>query len=295
MSTSDENKPDLHIVLQQAHALIDRRRYAQARQLLTGAIQHYPEHPELLYLCAFVDFSEQKIAAADETVSQVLTKNPKHYGARTLRGEICEAWKRYPEAEAVWIDLLQDFPERADCYANYAELMLRTLHHEKAERLTREGLRLQPNHPGCLYIAYLIEVVHGRSVAENSANLQQLLRDYPERVHSLLALVIALDERGKSKSALRVAQQLLAMRPDSEQFVTLVRVLKRRNHWTLWPLYPMQRWGWGGAAVVTAIGIIGINIASTTLSRSAAETITFVWLGYVVYSWVWPPILKKLI
>jgi tetratricopeptide (TPR) repeat protein len=295
MSTTDQHRPDLHVLLQQAHALIDRRRFAQARQLLTSAVQHYPADSDLLYLCAFVDFSEERIAAADATVNQVLASNPKHYGARTLRGEIYEAWKRYPEAEAVWIDLLQDYPERPDCYANYADLMLRTLHHEKAERLIREGLRLQPNHPGCLYSAYLIEVIQGRSGPENSAHLQQLLRDYPERIHSLLALVIALDESGKSKAALRVAQQLLTMRPDSEQFVNLVRVLKRRDHWSLWPLYPMKRWGWSGAAVVTAIGIIGVRIAANTLSPSMAQTIAFLWLGYVIYSWVWPRILKKLI
>jgi hypothetical protein len=132
-------------------------------------------------------------------------------------------------------------------------------------------------------------------VPENSAHLQQLLRDYPERTPSLLALVIALDERGKTQAALRVAQQLLAMRPDSEHFVKLVRALKRRDHWSLWPLYPMRRWGWGGAAAVTAIGIVGVRIAANTLPPSMAATVTFIWLGYVIYSWVWPPILKKLI
>jgi tetratricopeptide (TPR) repeat protein len=294
MST-DDSKPDLRVLLQQAHALIDRRRFAQARQLLTGAVQHYPEHAQLLYLCAFVDYSEKKLDAADETVNRVLTRDPKHYGARNLRAEIYEAQKRYPEAETVWIDLLQDYPESADCYAGYADLMLRTLHLHKAERLIAEGLRLAPNHQNCLYIGYLLHVIQGRSQSQDSQHLQQLLKEYPERAQSLLALVVDLDQRGDTRAALRVAQQLLTTRPDSEHFVKLVRALKRRTHWSLLPLYPMNRWGWGGAAAVTVIGILGVRIAAQTLSPAAAGTIALIWLGYVIYSWVWPPILRKLI
>jgi tetratricopeptide (TPR) repeat protein len=295
MSTADDPKPDLSSLLRQAQGLIERRRFGQARQVLNSGVQHYPQNSQLLYLCAFVDYSEDQLTAADETVNTVLAQDPQHYGARTLRGEIYEAQKRYPEAEAVWIDLLRDYPESPDCYASYADLMLRTLHLEKAERLTQEGLRLEPTHKQCLYIASLIHIIQGRSRSESNEHLQQLLKEHPERIHSLLALVVALEERGDSPGALRVAQQLVATRPDSQQFVDLVRALRRQNHWSLLPLYPMRRWGWGGAAAVTVIGIIGVRVAAQTLPQSTAEIIGFIWLGYVIYSWVWPGILKKLI
>jgi tetratricopeptide (TPR) repeat protein len=295
MSSPDDPRADLHSLLQQAHALIDRRRFAQARQLLNGGIQQNPDDPQLLYLCAFVDYSTGQVAAADTTINRVLEKDPQHYGARTLRGELYEHRKQYADAETVWIDLLKDYPQDPSCYAHYADLMLRTLHLEKAERLTQEGLRLAPSDRQCLYVAYLIHVIQGRSPSQDSEHLQQLLKDHPERTQSLLALVVALEERGDSKGALRVAQQLLAMRPDSEHFVNLVRAFKRQNHWSLLPLYPMRRWGWTGAAVVTAIGIIGVRIADNTLSPTTAEIIAFIWLGYVAYSWVWPRILRKLI
>jgi tetratricopeptide (TPR) repeat protein len=294
MNTSDD-APDLSSLLQHAHALIERRRFLQARQVLDTGIQHYPQNSQLLYLCAFVDYSEEKLAEADETINTVLAHDPQHYGARTLRGEIYEAQKRYPEAEQVWIDLLHDYPESSDCYASYADLMLRTLHLEKAEKLTQEGLRLEPNHRQCLYIASLIHVIQGRSRTESNEHLQRLLQEHPERIHSLQALVVALIERGDSQGALRIAQQLVATRPDSPQFVELVRALRRQNHWSLLPLYPMRRWGWGGAGVVTVIGIFLVRVAGQTLPPTAAETVAFIWLGYVIYSWVWPRILNKLI
>jgi tetratricopeptide (TPR) repeat protein len=295
MHTPEEPRPELPVVLAQAHALIDRRRFALARQRLSGALQAHPEHTELLYLLAFVDYSEKRTSDADRTVSSVLAKAPEHYGARTLRAAIYEDQKRYPEAEATWIDLLRDYPESADCYAGYADLMLRTLHLDKARRLTQEGLRLTPEHRRCLFIACLIQVIQGRSLTKEGEHLQQLLREHPEKESTLLTLVIALEQRGDGRAALRVSQQLLAMHPGEQRFVELVRTLKRNTHWSMLPLYPMLRWGWGGAAAVTVIGIFGVRIAGHTLPNGVALIIVYGWLAYVIYSWVWPGILKKLI
>jgi tetratricopeptide (TPR) repeat protein len=292
---AEDSRLDLPVVLSNAHALIDRQRFAMARQLLSGALAAQPEHSELLYLLAFVDYSEKKIDDADRTVNSVLARSPEHYGARTLRAAIYEEQKRYAHAEATWIELLRDHPESADCYAGYADLMLRTLHLDKALRLTQEGLRLRPEHSRCLFIACLIQVVQGHSLSKEGEHLQLLLREHPEKVRTLLTLVIALEQRGDSRAALRVAQQLLAMHPGSQSFVELVRTLKRNTHWSMLPLYPMMRWGWGGAGVVTVIGIIGVRIAGHTLPGSIALVIIYGWLAYVIYSWVWPGILKKLI
>jgi cytochrome c-type biogenesis protein CcmH/NrfG len=295
MSTQDGPRPDLSTLLAQAHALIDRQRFVMARQVLAGALRDHPDHAEVLYLAAFVDYSENKIDDAERTVSVVLARSPEHYGARTLRAVILEERKRYAEAEATWIDLLHDHPESPDCYAGYADLMLRTLHVDKARRLTQEGLRLAPAHSRCLFMACLIQVIQGRSLTREGEHLQQLLREHPEKVKTLVTLVIALEQRGDSRAALRVAQQLLAMHPGSQHFVELVRTLKRNTHWSMLPLYPMVRWGWGGAAIVTVIGLIGVRIAGSVLPQAAALVIIYGWLAYVIYSWVWPGLLKKLI
>jgi hypothetical protein len=57
----------------------------------------------------------------------------------------------------------------------------------------------------------------------------------------------------------------------------------------------MVRWGWGGAAVLTVVGLVGVRIAGHVLPPYATATVIYGWLAYVVYSWVWPSILKKLI
>jgi tetratricopeptide (TPR) repeat protein len=295
MSDPEDRGPDLAALLQQAHALIDRRRYVQARQLLATAALSHPDNPQLLYLAAFIDYSEGKLDDAEKTVHTLLLREPEHYGGRTLRAELHEARKEYAQAETVWIDLLRDYPEEANLYASYAELMMRTLHLDKAQRLMQEGLRLEPNHPQCLYIAALIHIIQGRSSATENEHLQRLLSEYPERLQSLMTLVVALNQRGDNRSALRVAQQLLTLRPDSPQFLKLVKELKMQTHWSLLPLYPMQRWGWGGAAVVTVLGIGLVHASRSSLTGDVASVIGYIWLAYVIYSWVWPQILRKLI
>ncbi len=293
MSDTDSPRPTLPRLVFQAEALVERRRFGQARHVLAQGLKEFPDSADLQYLGAFVDYSEHHIEDATRAVHGVLAQAPHHFGARMLSAHLHEEVGQLQQAESTWIGLLREHPENPTCYAAYAELMLKTLHVDKARRLAQEGLRHSPDHDGCLYVASLIDVIHGSARGAGNLALQRLLQEHPERTRTLIALVVALEDRGESRGALRVARQLLRTRPDSEPVVRLVRQLELRTHWSLLPLYPMQRWGWGGAAAVTAIGIIGIRIADSRLSGSVAATITLVWLGYVVYSWIWPGILRR--
>jgi len=296
MSESDNTAPDLRAVLSEAQALVERRRYAHARTTLSHGLRHFPDNTELLYLAAFVDYAEDHHESAMQTVQRVLATAPEHYGARRLAAHLHEEQKQYPQAEELWIGLLREYPEDADCYGSYAELMLKTLNLEKAGRLAQEGLRHEPDHAGCLYVAAMIDVIEGRMKrGEQSESLLRLLRAHPEQVRTATALVVALMDQGRQREALRISQELLRSQPDSPHFVALVRELKMQTHWTMLPLYPMQRWGWGGAAAVSAAGIIGVRALDSSIPEPFASVAGYTWLIYVIYSWVWPSILRKLI
>jgi hypothetical protein len=142
----------------------------------------------------------------------------------------------------------------------------------------------------------MVDVVSGGGLrGSRNENLQRLLSAHPEQVRTSVALVIALSDQGRHRDALRVAQELLRSHPQSEQYVTLVRELKMQTHWSLLPLYPMQRWGWGGAIAVTVVGILGVRAVNNFMPGPLGSAIVFAWLGYLIYSWVWPPLLRKLI
>lgn len=292
MSGESGETRDLAAIEHEGHALIERRRYSQARITVSQGLKNFPESAELQYLAAFIDYASERPEQAMQGVKALLAQAPQHYGARTLYAHLLEGAKELAEAERVWIDLLRDYPQSADCFAGYGELMLKTLNLDKARRLAQEGLRLAPEHAGCLFLAAMIDLIRNRNGVE-SEHLQRMLREHPEQVRSALALVIALSARGNDRGALRVAQELLRQQPNAGHLVTLVRTLKTRTHWTMLPLYPMQRWGWNAAIAITLVGIVGLRVAEQTLSSPVVATLTWIWLAYVIYSWVWPRVLRR--
>lgn len=274
--------------------LVDRRRYGEARTRLAAALKEHPSDVRLLYFAAFVDYATDDNQAARATLRSALAVDPEHAPSRDLFAHVLEEDKQYAEAERVRIALLRDYPEDADYFGSYAHLMLRTLNMDKARRLAQEGLRFEPGHAGCLYVVALADLIDGRS-SKDSASLATLVREHPEQVRTALALIIALQDRGDTRGALRIARELLRSQPDNEQFVQLVRELKSVVHWSLLPLYPMVKWGWGGAIVVTFAGIVGLRALSAVAPSTVVNVLTIVWLLYVIYSWVWPPLLRKLL
>jgi tetratricopeptide (TPR) repeat protein len=274
----------------EARALVERRRYPQAERTVARGLKDFPDSVELQYFAAFIDYAQDRSAAAMEGVKALLAQAPQHYGARTLWAHLLEDAERWAEAEEIWIALLREYPQSADCYAAYGELMLKTLNLDKAQRLAREGLRHEHEHAGCLYLSAMIDLIQHRRESEH---LQRMLREHPEQVRSAIALVVALSARGNDRGALRIAQELLRHQPDSAQALGLVRELKARTHWSLLPLYPMRRWGWTGAMVVTLAGITAVRLGEHSLPPAVSGTVLALWLAYVVYSWTWPRLLRR--
>jgi tetratricopeptide (TPR) repeat protein len=281
-------------VLFEVRGLLDRRRYGQARTRLSAALQEYPSDVELLYLSSFVDYATDNNPAARATIRSALNADPQHAPSRDLFAHLLEEEKQFGEAERVRIELLRDYPEDPDYYASYAHLMLRTMNIDKARRLAQEGLRFEPEHAASLYVVALADLIDGRS-SRDSTSLATLIRQHPEQVRTAIALIIALQDRGDTRGALRIAKELLRSQPDNEQFVQIVRELESVGHWSLLPLYPMVKWGWGGAIAVWFIGIVGLRALSGVVSPTVLGILSGVWVLYVVYSWVWPPLLKKIL
>lgn len=280
-------------VMQQVSALLQRRRTVQARALLKPALAAHPEHTGLLLQAAYVDYMDDEPDRALETITHVLTSEPEHPHARALYFTLLADKERYAEAERVIIELLREYPEDADYYGRYADLMLRTLNVEKALRLAREGLKYDADDPECLAAQAVCEFIEQPTGAP-SRGLQQLLVRHPQSMRTLVLVVIALQQRGDLREARRVAQELVRAQPDNEQLVDLARSLTVQAHWSMLPLWPMQKWGWGASFALWLIAIVGIR-ALGKVNDTAGGVFAIVFLIYVVYSWVWPPILRRLL
>jgi len=277
---------------EQAYWYIERRRIADAKRLLAQALAQYPQDPDLLFHSAQAEWLDDENEAAEKTTRQVLLVDPHHAPARQLLASMLVERGEYADAELLLIGLLRDYPESAELYGRYSRLMLRALHLEKAEQLAHEGLRYDPEDDECLLAAALCETA--RSGARPNAGLQKLLTAHPESMSSVHALVVALVESGRVAEAHRIAQGAMRADPANEHLVDLVRELRIQNHWSMKPLWPLQKWGWGASVVMWLGGIIVIR----ALAKSAPEIanpVAYAWLGYAVYSWVWPPLIRRIL
>jgi len=280
------------VIAEQAFYFIERRRLEDARRVLSQGLKEFPQDADLLFHSAQVEWLADRNKEAEETVRQVLVSDPFHPPARQLLASILTETGEFADAELLLISLLRDFPESPDLYGRYSRLMLRALHLDKAEQLAREGLRYDPENDECLMAAALCETA--RSGARPNQGLEKLLKAHPESLSSVHALVVALVDAGRINEAHRIAQGAMRGDPANEHLVSLVRELRIQNHWSMKPLWPLQRWGWGASAVMWIGGIVVLR-SLYNFAPEVATPVSFAWLGYCIYSWVWPPLIRRIL
>jgi tetratricopeptide (TPR) repeat protein len=294
MSDDATRALSLPALVERAHFLIDRQRFSQARAILREGLAANPDSGQLLYLSAFVDWAEDKLDDAQKTLQQLFAIEPEHYGGRVLLARLLRERKDFPGAEQLWIALLKEHPEEPDLYAGYGELMLEALEVDKGRRLAEEGLRHEPEHEHCLYVVAMARLIDGQGLGRNE-QLATLMSRHPEHIRAGTTLVVALQEGGRTREALRISQALLRAQPDHPLLLENVKALKLATHWSLLPLYPIHRWGWPAVFALWAVFAFGLPRVAPGLPPGVVSGITIFWIAYVVYSWVWPPILRKLI
>jgi tetratricopeptide (TPR) repeat protein len=271
--------------------LIERRRFAQATALLGEALPAFPDNSDLLHSSARIDYLNDEHEAALQTLRQILATAPKHVEARYLLVGVHEARDELAQAEAALLDMLRDYPEFPELYAKYSMLMYRALQVDKAKSLAQEALRLDPENESALGAILIGNLIDGRK-EDQQHSLAELLRKHPEDLVTARLLIIHLINRGNYWAAKRIAIELLKAQPDSREILTLVVELDALAHWSVLPLWPMNRWGIAGAIGFYVLCMVGINILRKT-APGAVGAATVVLLTFVAYSWVYPPLLTR--
>ena len=270
--------------------LLDRNRFAQAKRVLDDALPRFPESTELLYYAAHIAWRMNRLDEAVGFLDQVLAFEPQHYMGRIIRADIHEKRDELADSERLYLDILRERPEDADVLAYYAMLMLRTSHVDKAAALATESLRLEPDNPTGLQVTTLTSIIKGDSQSRDE-RLAEMINKHPELESTSGLLVQVLLRDGRYDEAARLARQMLHANPQNEHLLELVMETRRASHWSMWLLRPFMRFGWGASAAAW----FAFVIISQTLSGAAAKVFITVFLIYVVYSWLWPPILKRLL
>ncbi len=271
--------------------LIERNRYAQARDELAEALAQYPDDSDLLYGAALVDYLTGKPDDAREALLRVLSREPDHAAGRSLLATLYQEKGELPAAETVLIDLLRDYPASGHLYARYAMLMYRTMHIDKAKALAHEALRLDPDDELALIACLMGDLIDGRKGAEQE-RLAALMTRHPESTGTAHMLITHLVRRGKYRAAKRIAIELLKQNPGSREILGLVVELDALSHWSMLPLWPFNRWGWA-ASVVLWVAMVAVFSGAGNLAPHILGPLNIFLIGYCVYSWIFPPLLKR--
>ncbi len=292
MNNNDERAIDS--VIGRAWMLLDRRRLDDARALIMSELKSAPEHQELLHLAGCVEYLDDNNERALESLEQLLAFQPEHEGARILLYQVCREDRRLTEAEQVLLSLIKDFPEDPAYYAWYALLMIETGDFDKAEKLTDEAVRLDPENEESLIASATCALVLQRG-SEPRVRLSELVRQHPDSERTLSMLAIFLSEQGRAREALQITQELLLADPSNEDLVANCVALKVATHWSMLPLWPIVRFGWLGAAAVWALGVAYMVFVMPHLSDPLAIAFLHFIIVYWIYSTVYPFMLKRLI
>ena len=286
----DTETPSIDQDVQMLRELSARSRTAQMRAILERVLPQYPDHHDVLYYAAQVDWLENKDEEALATISKLVERYPESYWGRMLLFQILDALKRHGEAEAVILELLNDYPDDALGYARYSILMLETMHIDKAGALAARAIQLDPDNERALTASVMHELLANPGEPAKQ-RLSDLVARYPDSVNTAFMIIAVLSENGRNKEALTIAQEILRQSPDSQENVDLVVSLKLLNHWSMVPLRPMQKWGWAGSIGLWFVMVLVVRNLDGTPLEALTLPIVVVFLAFVIYSWVWPSIL----
>src|SRR5690606_5749174 len=111
---------------------------------------------------------------------------------------------------------------------------------------------------------------------------------------TLVLVIVALQERGDLREARRLSSELVRLQPDNAGIAEIARHLKIATHWSMLPLWSMQRFGWGGSVGIWLAAVVGIRAAANA-NPAVGGGLAALFLVYVIYSWTWPSLIKRLI
>ncbi len=278
---------------EKVYRLVERRRFDQAQALIGAGLRNDPENEALLYYLAYIYSEQERYEDAESTLKALLAHDPENFNAAFLLAAVYKDLKRYAEAEGLSIELIRRNPESSDCYTLYAKIMLETLYVKKAEKLAAEAIRLEPDNISAQAVAVICNVIKGGKT-EYQQNLAELVRNYPEAFTTSSMVLVVLIEQKKHREALRIAQELLRGDPNNADLVETIKELKIATHVTMLPLWPAIKFGWHASAALYVVALVTCFTASKYLPGEVSSVIIYGWLLYVLYSWIYPPILRKI-
>jgi len=276
----------------QLERLLEVKRLKEADELIGRLLAEAPGDPNLCWYAARAALLNQDLDEGRRQIEAALSADPEHFGARFLLFRIELHVNHYAEAEQLITGLIREYPEDPDLFTEYADLMIETLHLDKARQLTDEALRLDPDNRSARLTDVLLSTIEGQRDRADT-HLSDLVREDPEAREVAFTLLQSLTEQRRSEEALELCQELMRSDPGNENLVELAVALRVQTHPLALPLWPMQRFGWAASGAIWVGAVLSFALLRRQSDNPWAAAAVGVYVAWVVYTWAYGPIMTR--
>jgi tetratricopeptide (TPR) repeat protein len=195
------------------------------------------------------------------------------------------------EAEAAYLQGLSLDPNEADLLLGYALVCLAAGQTEKASALVERAATFAPESAAVSSARAQVAFAQGNH-KEMRRHSQEALSADPENPGAQALHGTASMLTGDSRTGYRSLASAAASNPADDDLRGAAREAKLMNHPLLRPLRPFQRFNplvvWIGAVAI----IYGLRFAGL---RPLSILFAIGWFGFCIYSWVAPPLVRRMI
>jgi tetratricopeptide (TPR) repeat protein len=280
---------DFHAAWREALYYYEIGRHEQARAIFLELLPHAPDDGMLLYYLASCAFQLDETDEADRFVREALRTGCDGELAHSLLGAICMRKEAYVEAEECLLHALSLNPQNAGVMAQYAFLMLKTGYEEKARRLMREALRLDPENETVLHYHFFFQ-----RAFDEKAGQEQTIRQYmhvaESDVDKLTKLGLAALDRENYREARECFRQAFLLDPTNRDLLRVLEEVDRVSHPIFFPNRLMQK---TGGPVVWWLGFLALMVLLRRMEWYGMAGVTVIaYVLFCVYTWMSPVVYK---
>ncbi|SCE71517.1 tetratricopeptide repeat protein [Micromonospora mirobrigensis] len=194
-------------------------------------------------------------------------------------------------AERALLDGLAREPQQVWLLCQYADLCTMVGQTGKAAQLVDRAAALAPEHPLVWVSRFQLAYAAG-----DDRTAQRIARDYlgrwPDHPAALFLHGAIAGERGQVGLAQQSFGQAVAQDPTDADYADAAWQSRVYAHPLLLPLRPLYRLGVLRTWLIAVGTIVALNVAGL---EPVAALVGLLWLGYCVWSWVAPTLVRRLV
>jgi tetratricopeptide (TPR) repeat protein len=272
-----------------ARHLIALRRPDEALEKLAQSFDS--EDPLYWWLRGLALFALDRVGEALDAAKNGLRIDPESPLLLDLVARCHSSRGELVAAEEAVLAALRTDAEDAELLALYALIVAKAGQIEKARKLIAQARRVDPENASALRIEAAIAVSRGDD-REALLRGREMLALNPEDPHAHLLTGELLHDRGDVDEAAEYLRTAVVGDPRDSVAAEIARENLAWRHPLMWPLRPAQRFG---SAKEWMAGVVLLLLARSTKNTTVMLTAGIAWLLYCVYSWVVPPIVRRLV